>query len=267
MDHNVDVYNEFAHEYAEYHLYRPERVILHELKHLWPRARMLDIGVGTGRTTVTFGAIAREYIGIDYAHEMLNRARRHVPENSDIKLQQCDARDLSEFYDNPFDVVLFSLNGLDSVSNEDRTKILAEVRKVLKPDGYFIFSSHSLRAFKPSRPLPRLSLTSPIRSLYYWLQAAIFNARLKWEHRNIDVRELRKRDWAVLKTGDHDFKMDIYHVHPEYQVRVLKEHGFEVESVLDTQGKYADVGSSDSDWLYFVCRAARAGAQQATCAA
>jgi ubiquinone/menaquinone biosynthesis C-methylase UbiE len=55
----------------------------------------------------------------------------------------CDARNLSMFSDNSFDVVFFSFNGIDYVGHAGRLAILAEVHRVLRPDGVFWFSTHN----------------------------------------------------------------------------------------------------------------------------
>ena len=145
----------------------------------------------TGRTTHTFAVIAGEYVGIDYAQEMLNVCRSVNRDSTDISLEQCDARDLSRFYGKPFDLVMFSLNGIDSVGHDDREMIFREVRKVLAPDGYFFFSTHSTRAFAFSRPLPAFNFSSPVRSLYHLGRMLIHNTRLRWAHRNSTQAEVR----------------------------------------------------------------------------
>lgn len=253
MDQNLAVYNQYTFEYQDYSLYPPERVILQKFKARWPQMRMLDIGIGTGRSTHTFGAIAGKYVGIDYAEEMVKATRRVVPESEDVALHHCDARDLSKYYDQRFDFAMFSLNGLDSVSHEDRRRILQEVRKVLTPDGYFFFSTHSVRAFSRTRPLPPFKLSKP-QSLYHFSKAVLFNSRLKRTHRNMLEEEVRQRDWAILKTGDHDFKIDIYHINPLYQIQELTKLGFRIDTILDTNGQKADPASTTAEWLYFLCQ-------------
>ena len=41
-----------------------------------------------------------------------------------------------------FAAVFFSYNGIDSVNQRDRNVILKEIRRVLRDDGVFVFSSH-----------------------------------------------------------------------------------------------------------------------------
>ena len=47
-------------------LHKPEQTILNILKPILPNMKMLDIGVGAGRTTIQFAPLVKEYIGIDY---------------------------------------------------------------------------------------------------------------------------------------------------------------------------------------------------------
>ena len=57
-------------------LQKPEATILNELRNRLPKMRMLDIGVGAGRTTTHFAVLAKEYIGIDYSSKMINACSR-----------------------------------------------------------------------------------------------------------------------------------------------------------------------------------------------
>lgn len=114
-------------------------------------ARVLDLGVGTGRTTPWLAAIASSYLGIDIAPLMVERARQVNPTERFIV---GDATDLSMLDDASFDVVVFSYNGLDYVvPGDDRDRCLREIARVLAPGGTFIFSSHDPRAvIRPRNP-------------------------------------------------------------------------------------------------------------------
>ena len=52
-------------------LQKPEATILEEFKKQLPEMKMLDIGVGAGRTSVHFAFLAKEYLGIDYSNRMI----------------------------------------------------------------------------------------------------------------------------------------------------------------------------------------------------
>jgi len=254
VDHNRAVYNEYVHEYGEYRIYPPERAVLERFKKDWPRMRMLDIGIGTGRTTYTFAAVAGEYVGIDYAEEMVRRASAIIPPSPDVTLKFLDARDLSEFAARPFDFVFFSMNGLDSVSHEDRERIIREVRKIVKPTGFFCFSSHTILGFKPDPAVRPFRLTDPVRSGYYFWKDSRHRSRMRTTHRGLNVAALRKRDWEVLKTGDHNFAIDIYHVNPVFQIERLRQMGFSIEALYDPDGATPDPATTTADWLYYLCR-------------
>ena len=105
---------------------------------------VLDIGVGGGRTTPYLSAIARRYVGVDYSQAMVEACHEGWPE---LDFRNCDATDLSEFSDTTFDVVVFSFNGIDNIGDDSgRARCFAEIARVLKPDGVFIFSSHNARS-------------------------------------------------------------------------------------------------------------------------
>jgi SAM-dependent methyltransferase len=116
-----------------------ERMIFE--RHVPHRGDVLDLGVGTGRTTSYLAAVARRYVGVDCALSMLEEARRLHP---DVDFILGDAADLSLFISASFDAVVFAFNGIDYLYPEDaRLGCLAEVRRVLRPGGVFVFSTHN----------------------------------------------------------------------------------------------------------------------------
>ncbi|MFN8016940.1 MAG: class I SAM-dependent methyltransferase, partial [Acidimicrobiales bacterium] len=106
-------------------------------------ARILDLGVGTGRTTPWLAERGSSYLAIDYAPAMVEAAQRLHP-GRDIRVG--DAADLSFVEDGSVDVVVFSYNGIDYLDDEARHRALDEVVRVLVPGGTYVFSTHNPRA-------------------------------------------------------------------------------------------------------------------------
>ena len=106
-----------------------------------PPASILDLGCGAGRTTQALRAIGWKAVALDLSESLLHAARRRF---ADLPVLQADASALT-FGSARFDAVLFSFNGIDYLHPESaRERCMAEVCRVLKPGGIFIFSSHNL---------------------------------------------------------------------------------------------------------------------------
>jgi ubiquinone/menaquinone biosynthesis C-methylase UbiE len=255
MNSNLQVYNNFVHEYTDYTLTPTEINILHRFKDNWHNTSMLDIGVGTGRTTYTFSALVMEYHGIDYSSGMVERCKQALGNRANTEITVQDATNLSKFYGRDFDFVMFSLNGIDSVEHEERIQILSEISKVISREGYFFFSTHSLYSLPFSPKLPKLNFKRPLSSLYYWLKALKRLLRTKFHYRNVDTEAVLRNDKYTLVTGDHDFQMAIYHIKPAHQVTQLEDLGFEICTVYSQQGEVVDPKSyTGSGYLNFLCR-------------
>jgi ubiquinone/menaquinone biosynthesis C-methylase UbiE len=144
-DPNLLVYNsrEVAEHYAALnYLSTCERTLFEA--YLRPGTDILDLGVGGGRTTPYLSSIARRYVGVDYAPEMVAICRAKYPE---LEFHTSDAADLSEFAESSFDAVVFAFNGIDYIpSDENRGKCLQECRRVLRSGGSLIFSTHNPRS-------------------------------------------------------------------------------------------------------------------------
>ena len=98
--------------------------------------RVLDAGCGAGRNCVWLVEQGAEVVGLDASPEMLRRARERAPAAA---LSVGDLAAPLDFEDSSFDVAIASL-----VMHylHDWVPTLRELRRVLRPDGVFVLSTH-----------------------------------------------------------------------------------------------------------------------------
>ena len=239
-------------------LITPPEIYLMKKYDSYIRKKVLDIGIGAGRTTSFILPISAQYYGIDYSDNMVQFAQSRFP-NAWIK--QYDARDLSCFENSTFDFVLFSFNGIDCVGHNDRLKIFSEIQRVLKTDGLFMFSSHN-RDFKGNivsdqfagggKIITKLlnNLTSPanlIRKAGIHLRCAINRKKLK-------IHELNCDEYAILNDGDQEFSTLYYYIDVKHQKIQLERFGLEMIEIVSCEGQSLPLGSicKNSPWLYYM---------------
>ena len=112
-------------------------------KYIRQDSSVLDLGVGAGRTSEYLSQNSGRYIGVDLSPEMIAACRRRFPH---LDLRTMDASDLSAFAPESFDAVVFSFNGLDYLQPAaKRSRCVIECRRLLKPGGVLILSSHNPR--------------------------------------------------------------------------------------------------------------------------
>ncbi len=209
------------------------------------RVRLLDIGVGAGRTTGQLSERVASYVGIDYSPELVEACRRR---HRGAEVSVGDARDLSRFADGSFDLVLFSFNGLDYVSDDGRRRVLAEVRRVLVPGATFVFSSHN-------RDYAQLGLMPwrtgrPGRTMLKQSAHALLHTRRR---RRMRRRELVGPDHALVNDNAHDWSLLTYYVSPPDQVAQLRDAGFTVVECFDQWGE-ASARDERSVWRHYLAR-------------
>jgi SAM-dependent methyltransferase len=231
--------------YEDVYLYLPEAIVFDRFRDQWDSFTVLDLGVGAGRTAWVFSPQAKRYIGIDYASAMIDHCRQRIPEAEHRSFEVGDARDLRGIPDQHFDFVIFSYNGLDYIDHENRQKALKEIRRVLKPGGWFFFSSHSLDAFPFRQPHPRRlrGILTPLG----WAFRKGVEAQMLWKNRGTSVEEARERGWARLVDFFGD--VDTYYIDPKRQVETLESLGFQFDSAWDCSGRTFDFSPSPEDWM------------------
>lgn len=253
MEKNQSAYNDeqIVLKYkAERNLQPAEKTIFELFKPGLGEYNLLDIGIGTGRTTIYFGPPAKSYVGVDYAPNMVEYCKKAF-DFKNASFDVCDARDMHQFKDGTFDMVIFSFNGIDCVPFEDRSKILKEINRVLKPGGYFIFSSHNARNLqrKYSFRMPRNPLN------YFKEKKRLSNIR----ERNGSMEQYENKNYFHLFDGvENDWTMPVLYIKPETQVEILSQHGFSQFRFFNrTTGKELtqDLFSTyEEPWLYYVCQ-------------
>jgi SAM-dependent methyltransferase len=109
------------------------------------RGRVLEIGAGTGLNIQHYHAEVEEVVATEPEPGMMRRARDKAAElDRPIRFVEASAEELP-FEEGEFDTVVSTLV-LCSV--DDQGAVLAEIRRVLKPDGSFLFIEH-VRADDP----------------------------------------------------------------------------------------------------------------------
>jgi SAM-dependent methyltransferase len=208
---------------------------------------ILDIGFGGGRTVQPLLDISTDYLGIDYSREMVAACRQRFP---GVRLEHADARDLSLLDDASIFLAVFSCNGIGMVGHADRLAILAEVHRVLRPDGVFVFSTHNQdcpdheagfrlppfeRALNPARLL--------VRSARFVAHAfcCIHN------HLRLRRHDVRTPAYSMINDACHHYGTMLYYISLANQRGQLERIGFRSGAeAFDLAGKTIGDESTDS---------------------
>lgn len=201
-------------------------------RHVPAGSRLLDIGVGAGRTTRWLESRCR-YVGIDWSPEMVAAAQQAYP-GADIRVGDATAL---EFSDESFDVVVFSFNGIDYVSAPNRQREYAEINRVLTPNGTLIFSSHNPR-WIANGPVAR----SPRVLIGWWrrLPGAAYHSAT--------TARFRRGHGSFFDPEHGGF--EVYSASPRRVEDELNANGFELLSVSPSGKRF---GFTEC-WFYYVAR-------------
>lgn len=227
-------------------------------------ARVLDLGVGGGRTTALLRPLTERYVGVDSSPEMVTLARSRHP-GTDIRC--ADARDLgSDYPDGGFDLVVFSFNGIDAVDHSGHGSVLTEVHRVLRPGGYLLFSSLNAdgpdfdeRPWRLARVPGRTAGERAARKVLAFLRGARHPRTQLASIRNYRHTHRRARDgdnWYLRPMRAHEFRFLVHFSTVGATVAMTRAAGFDVQRAWTSAGEEVGVDASynSAAYLHYLCR-------------
>jgi SAM-dependent methyltransferase len=223
----------------------PAEALLFE-RYVGPGSAVLDVGVGAGRTTGYLRDRADSYLGVDYSPAMVEAARQHHP---DARLEVDDATRLDRVPEASVDVAVFSFNGIDYVDERGRASVFAALRRVLRPGGVLIFSSHNPRFVQRPSPMPFLrQVVRRPRAVLRWLAA--FLRHLLRKLTEGQFWRGRGSTFDPAHGGVHT-----YAASPRRVRRELRAVGFLVEAIVpDDEIRSTHSGALTAPWYYYAAR-------------
>ncbi len=109
-----------------------------------PKNQALDLGCGLGQYTKYLIDKGFNVTSADISIEVLNRLKRNIQE---ANIKELDMIKPLPFKDNSFDLVFANLS-IHYFDSETTIKLLKEIRRILKENGYFIGSVNSSKTYK-----------------------------------------------------------------------------------------------------------------------
>ena len=231
----------------------PERAALATVANSCRGKRILDLGVGAGRTVPALRALSKNYVGVDYVPEMVARCRERFP---DARFELADARNLTAFADRSFDLIVFACNGISMVAHEGRLAILKEVRRLLAPNGHFVFSTYNRNNKAHERFFKPPDFTMSLNPLRLAARAVRFGAHTAYGLYNrirFARHEIRTDEYSMVNDRCHHYRTMLYYIHPPDQFKQLQASGFDRMPILfDTRGEPTSEASMDDSLTYVV---------------
>ncbi len=231
-----------------------ERLIVNEIADEFRGRAILDVGVGTGRTAWLMRLISDDYVALDWSPEMVETCRQDYP---GLDARVADARDLSSFPDERFDLVFFSCNGLDVLGHDGRTSAVAEAYRVLKPGGLFLYStSNKLGGLYQRRPW-----RSPQRGFLHFVKRLArlpvslprrWRAYLNWWRKRRYAED--HGGWATCTAGPYEFGLVYHFTLPSTEAAALAAAGFRSAEFRDNDGAPLEGDASTCNYFYVLAR-------------
>ncbi len=256
IDHNAQIFfkAKLATWYAGEPLVAAEAIILIRHREAFAGKRVLDVGVGSGRTTRYLLPFAASYLGIDVSPPMIALYRRDWPA---AELAELDMRDLAKLHPRQFDFILASSGVFDVLTHEARLKAIGDCVALLAPQGFLVFSGHNRRYKRAGLP-PKLEFSgSKIR----WPLTAARFVRDNINHFKMKQFEQHEGDYALLNDIVHGFQGVFYYTDRATQTHQIESAGLSLVEVVGDNGRLMKEGEDDREdgLLFYVCQKPRVG--------
>lgn len=110
-------------------------------KYLTPGAKIIEIGAGTGRYSLTLAEMGYDVTAVELVPHNIEIMKKKVKANHNIKIFEGNACDMSVFESDTYDIVLLLGPMYHLFTDEDKHKALGEAIRLAKTDGV-IYASY-----------------------------------------------------------------------------------------------------------------------------
>lgn len=182
-------------------------------------ARVLDAGCGAGWYAQQLAARGARVTAVDASARMVDHARTRLGEAADLRVADLDQP--LPFTDGAFDGIVSGL-ALEHVRDWDAA--FAELRRVLAPGGWLLFSTQH-PAFTGARlALPQYLEVVPVRERWGWIGATMPT----FYHRPLSatVNALADAGFAIDRLEEPLPNDEFARLHPDDYARLLRQPGF-----------------------------------------
>ncbi len=138
----LEVVSDYAKAVDEVALWESEKCVF--FKYLNNDDSILELGCGAGRIGINLARHNFTKVKVtDFSENMVAVAKSIIErDNLQVSAEICDATDI-QYPEESFDAAIFGFNGLMQIPNaKQRYKALLGIKKILKTNGIFIFTTH-----------------------------------------------------------------------------------------------------------------------------
>jgi SAM-dependent methyltransferase len=212
-------------------LLRPVEEMLLEAQRRALSGRVLELGCGAGRITGHLGEISSDVHGIDISEAMVEHCRRAYPA---LRFSVGDLRELRAVAEGRYDAIVAGFNVLDVLGDDERRRVLSEIRGLLADDGVLIMSSHNRHYITTvrarARMFVRMLIGSPLNPSPRATLRRVANKR------RLRPLERSTESYALVDDEAHDFSLLHYYVARDDQERQFADCGLQMLECRDRDG-------------------------------
>lgn len=251
---NKKITEEMVNHYAEKSdLFGGEKLFKEYLIQNKINNKILDLGVGGGRTTDFLLGMFKKYIGLDIMPEMIEVCKKKYASSSHADFVVGNSEDLSTFEKGTFDAVFFSFNGIDYSQQPERIETLKQIKNLLTDDGVFCFSFHNIYHIytQYNTIRKRNTIKHWLIELYRLVMLRAKNGRL---YSFVDKPYLHFYD------GVNWFTQSLMYSNMHYQLKITREQGFDIIQLFNYEtGEIINEGISKEElktipWIGLICK-------------
>ncbi|MCD7817632.1 MAG: class I SAM-dependent methyltransferase [Lachnospiraceae bacterium] len=215
---------------------------------------VFDVSIGTGSSSLPLLELGVQLSGSDLSQDMLDKCReKSVNMRKEIKLTQCDFRELSSKITGQFDCVASTGNSLPYVTNGEVLQVLEQMDKLIRPGGYLYFDIRNWD--KILREHQRFYLYNPI-----FFNENRVNLIQVWDYENdgsmiFNLIFTFEQDNKIVQK-EH-FAEHYYPILKNMLLKKLKEMQYADIQVLCYPAYATEINIDDVDWYTVIAQKAR----------